>query len=177
MDRFIVISGCSGGGKSALTEALGRCGHAVVPEPGRRIVARALATDGACLPWSDPEGFARAAIAMAVADHRRAADMPGRVFFDRGLIDAELALEHATGEAPDRARIARHAYHPLVFLVPPWPEIYVRDDARRHGLAQAESEYERLRAGYPRLGYRVEILPRLPVADRVAAVLAALDAS
>jgi predicted ATPase len=37
MNRFVVISGCSGGGKSTLLAELGRRGHAVVEEPGRRI--------------------------------------------------------------------------------------------------------------------------------------------
>ncbi|MPT22826.1 MAG: ATPase, partial [Starkeya sp.] len=39
MDRFVVISGCSGGGKSTLLTELARRGFAVVEEPGRRIVA------------------------------------------------------------------------------------------------------------------------------------------
>lgn len=175
MDRFIVISGCSGGGKSTLIEALGRVGHGIVDEPGRRVVAHELATGGARLPWSDPAGFARAVIATAVADYRRAGHRPGLVFFDRSLIDAELALAHVTGQAMDMERLARHPYRATVFLVPPWPEIYVQDDARRHGLAEAESEYERLHAGYRRLGYRVTILPRAPLADRVAAVLTGLE--
>jgi predicted ATPase len=38
MDRFIVISGCSGGGKSTLVAELARRGYASVEEPGRRIV-------------------------------------------------------------------------------------------------------------------------------------------
>jgi RNase adaptor protein for sRNA GlmZ degradation len=37
IDRFVVISGCSGGGKSALLEELGRQGYPTVEEPGRRI--------------------------------------------------------------------------------------------------------------------------------------------
>jgi predicted ATPase len=35
MNRFVVISGCSGGGKSTLLAELGRRGHTVI---GRRIV-------------------------------------------------------------------------------------------------------------------------------------------
>ena len=38
MDRFVVITGCSGGGKSTLLDELGRRGHATIEEPGRRIV-------------------------------------------------------------------------------------------------------------------------------------------
>lgn len=38
VNRFVVISGCSSGGKSTLLAELGRRGYAVVDEPGRRIV-------------------------------------------------------------------------------------------------------------------------------------------
>ena len=42
-DRFVIISGCSGGGKSTLLAELARRGYRVVEEPGRRIVAEELA--------------------------------------------------------------------------------------------------------------------------------------
>src|SRR6185369_12186033 len=50
IDRFVVISGCSGGGKSSLLEELGRCGYATVEEPGRRIVKEELRSGGTALP-------------------------------------------------------------------------------------------------------------------------------
>ena len=45
MDRFVVISGCSGGGKSTLLAESGRRGYAVVEEPGRRIVQNQAISD------------------------------------------------------------------------------------------------------------------------------------
>src|SRR6516162_7665665 len=53
VDRFVVISGCSSGGKSTLIAELGKRGHAVVDEPGRRIVKEELASGGSALPWLD----------------------------------------------------------------------------------------------------------------------------
>jgi predicted ATPase len=53
MDRFVVISGCSGGGKSTLLAELRGRGYAVVEEPGRRIVREELEGRGAALPWVD----------------------------------------------------------------------------------------------------------------------------
>jgi predicted ATPase len=50
MDRFVVISGCSGGGKSTLLAELGRRGHSTVEEPGRRIVAQELQQGGKSSP-------------------------------------------------------------------------------------------------------------------------------
>jgi predicted ATPase len=61
MDRFVVISGCSSGGKSTLIAELGKRGYAVVDEPGRRIVKEELARGGSALPWVDGVAFARRA--------------------------------------------------------------------------------------------------------------------
>jgi len=50
MERFIVISGCSSGGKSTLVAELRRRGHAAVEEPGRRIVKEEMKGDGPRFP-------------------------------------------------------------------------------------------------------------------------------
>ena len=173
-DRFIILSGCSGGGKSTLLEALRRRGHEVVEEPGRRIVQQELATGGTALPWLDLAAFARRAVEMALADRAAMKDHPGLVFFDRGLIDAASALETAGG-APVLASLAKaHRYNRQVFLTPPWPEIYVGDPERRHGFEAALAEYQRLERTYPLHGYETVILPKAPVEARADFVLARL---
>ncbi len=67
-DDLVVISGCSGGGKSTLLDALKDLGYHIVKEPGRRIVAEELACGGSALPWADPVAFARRAIRLSLAD-------------------------------------------------------------------------------------------------------------
>lgn len=173
-DRFVVLSGCSGGGKSTLLEELRRRGHAVVEEPGRRIVREELAAGGTALPWLDIAAFARRAIAMAIADRLAMEDHSGLVFFDRGLIDAASALETVTGERVLAALAAAHRYNDNVFLAPPWPEIFAGDPERRHGLDAARAEYDRLETAYPALGYATVILPKVPVGERADFVLARL---
>ncbi len=176
MNPFVVISGCSGGGKSSLLAALSRRGYAVVEEPGRRIVREELDKGGSALPWIDAVAFARRAVEMALDDLAAADGATGWVFFDRGLIDAATALR--AGDRPaDRRRPSHDArrYHRQVFLAPPWPEIYRRDPERRHGYDDAVAEYERLAEAYPSLGYEVVLLPKAPVearADFVTATLA-----
>ena len=66
-----------------------------MPEPGRRIVEQELRQGGHALPWVDLAAFARRAIALAAADRAIPDDRGGRVFFDRGLVDAAVALQHA----------------------------------------------------------------------------------
>jgi predicted ATPase len=174
-DRFIVLSGCSGGGKSTLLAELRRRGHGVVEEPGRRIVELELESGGGALPWMDMAAFARRAIELSLADRDAARALPGRVFFDRGLVDAATALEHATGEATAERLGRSHRYNRTVFLTPPWPEIYAADPQRRHGFEEAVAEYERLRRVYSMLGYRAVELPKVGVETRADIVLAELD--
>ena len=153
---------------------LARRGFATVAEPGRRIVAEEQAGSGAALPWVDPLAFAHRALAMALADREGAASLPGPVFFDRGPIDAAASLEHLTG-APWVARIGQaHPVNRHAFLAPPWPEIHVRDDARRHGFDEALAEYARLERAHAGLGCTLHLLPKVDVAARADFVLAVL---
>lgn len=170
MKRFVLISGCSGGGKSALLDELRCRGFACVEEPGRRIIAEERESGGRALPWIDLTAFAERAIAMALADRAAAESFAGPVFFDRGLIDAAAALEHASGRAILR-HFAKECYDDRVFIAPPWPQIYASDGDRQHGLEQAVAEYARLLTAFSALGYEMELLPKISVAARADFVL------
>lgn len=172
MNHFIIISGCSGGGKSTLLAELQQRGHAVVEEPGRRIVQEQIRMGGQALPWLDMAAFLRRAIDVALDDHANAPHGRSQwVFFDRGLIDAATALQALTGEPVLDKLGQQYRYHPRVFLAPPWPDIYVQDVERRHDMVAALHEFERLQRTYPTLGYAVSLLPKVGVAQRADFVL------
>ena len=164
----ILITGCSGGGKSTLLSELNRRGYAIVEEPGRRLIAAGIT------PWADLGGFLAAAAAMARADLGWHASATGPVFYDRGLIDALAGLERLdqgeTADALDRMR----PYLGGVFLAPPWPEIFVSDGGRQHDFGAAMAEYDHLARLLPDLGYEPMELPRTCVQDRADFVLDAL---
>lgn len=172
--KLIVISGCSGGGKSSLLAELGARGHATVEEPGRRVISDTQRADGSALPWIQLESFLSRAFDLALVDRATAERLHGYVFFDRGLIDAAAGLERATGRSVLSQLDLSHRYHQRVFLTPPWPEIYIRDRDRRHGLDVAVTEYEHLLAVYPSLGYEISILPKTGVDARADFVLQTL---
>ena len=176
-DELIVLSGCSGGGKSTLLAELRERGFTVVDEPGRRVVLGEMASGGRALPWIDIAAFARRAIEVAVADRTRVADRDGWVFFDRGVVDGAAALQHATSEPVLLTLGDRYRYHDLVFLVPPWPDLFVSDAERQHDFDAAVAEYERLRQVYSTLGYRTMVLPRASVSARADIVLEELGMS
>ncbi|MEO1268498.1 MAG: AAA family ATPase [Myxococcota bacterium] len=169
----IVLSGCSGGGKSTLLHALAQRGYATVPEPGRRIVRQALQEGRTqALPWIDPEAFCRRAAAMAAAD-LQAASAGEVTFFDRSVVDAAAYFERAKQPmSPDVATADQACrYDAPVFMVPPWPELFVTDDERRHSFQEAKAEYHALMEAYRSRGYPVVVLPKSSVAERVESVL------
>jgi predicted ATPase len=172
--RFVILSGCSGGGKSSLLEELARRGYHVVEEPGRRIVREETEQGGSALPWMDLAAFLRRAIEVSLAD-RNAAPSQDWVFFDRGLIDAASALQHVTGEPILEELSRQHRYYPQVFLTPPWPEIYSTDAERRHSFEKAVAEYDRLLKTYPILGYEAILLPKTGIRERADFVLETLQ--
>jgi predicted ATPase len=96
------------------------------------------------------------------------------VIFDRGLIDAAVDLRHREGIALEVSLGGPSPYDDPVFLAPPWPEIYVTDAERQHGLQDATEEYDRLVRGLADLGHNTILLPRLPVEARRDFVLNAL---
>ena len=93
MQTQVVISGCSGGGKSSLLGELQRRSYVTVIEPGRRIIAEQTRRGGNALPWSDMAAFLREALHVAEMDLKTIAWNAGPIFFDRVLIDAAAALQ------------------------------------------------------------------------------------
>ena len=175
MHKFVVISGCSSGGKSTLLAELSRRGYNVVEEPGRRLVNEKAMSQGVALPWVDMSEFLRRCIAIALADRASVGSPCDWVFFDRSLVDAAASLQYLTGESALAMLGQAYRYHHRVFLTPPWPEIYVTDTERRHDQTAALAEYSRLLKAYPSLGYEVSILPKVSVAERADFILEMLE--
>jgi predicted ATPase len=172
MTQRIVISGCSGGGKSTLLAELARRGHRTFAEPGRDIVKAELASGGDALPWTNPQRFAESCIALAI-EHIKASQSETRAFFDRSLIDAVSALEHMRLPVPDTACRALDAkpYASRVFMAPPWPELFATDTERRHTFEDSTAEYERLLVSYKNHGHDIVLIPKQPVDQRADFIL------
>ncbi|WP_299989034.1 AAA family ATPase [uncultured Ruegeria sp.] len=164
--RFVVLSGCSGGGKSTLLKEMARRGYSTVPEPGRRVIAEERQCDGSALPWVDPEAFCRRIIEIAVSDIRSVAD--DLVFFDRSALDAMIWYDRTDTplEPSVREQILHLGYDPRVFLFPPWPEIFKQDEDRRHNWAAAIAEFEALCDRLLSYGFETTLVPKGSVAFR-----------
>ncbi|MDA3643157.1 AAA family ATPase [Saccharopolyspora indica] len=167
--RFVVITGGPGAGKTTVVERLAAAGHAHAPEAGRAVITDQLAIGGRGLPWQDPELFAELMLAWDLRSYRQAERTTGPVLFDRGLPDLIGYLRLTGLPVPAHVREAAHRfrYRTRVLIAPPWQQIYRRDDQRRQSFAEAESTYHHVAAAYADCGYELVRLPRSTVDQRV----------
>jgi predicted ATPase len=166
--RMVVVSGCSGGGKSALLSEMARRGYQVNPEPGRQIVKEQAYIDGDGVPWANIPKFTELCVARAMYFYNAARPSDKCVLFDRSIVDAVSYLARQGFPTPPYLRNAleRYRYARVVFMTPPWEELFKADPERRHSFSDAVAEYEGLLASYPANGYEVEVIPKAGVHER-----------
>lgn len=172
--NYVVISGCSGGGKSTLLSELVQRGYSVVLEPGRQIVKEQIAIEGDALPWTNLRKFLDLALSRYLFQFNSQRESQNFVFFDRGIIDA-LQLNQPQPEY-FRHAASKFRYNRLVFLVPPWEEIFTSDPERQHSFEAAKKEFDELMVKYKDYGYETVLIPKVGVKERVDFILEKLKA-
>jgi predicted ATPase len=171
----VLIGGGPGAGKTCLLAELASRGFSTRPDSARTIIAARRAAG--LSPRPEPRAFALEILRADIAHHISATAEGGWVFFERGVVDA-LGMAQgcgALGEAEVQAQLAAFGYHPVAFVLPPWPDIYVTDDERDHSFEHAVAVHDAVLRWYRRCGYTVETVPPLPVparADHLLQVLA-----
>lgn len=166
--RMIVLSGCSGSGKSSLLAEMSRRGYQVQAEAGRQIVREQLLINGWALPWKDAAAFIELAASRAMWQFNRTRPGDRPVIFDRSLIDLVSYLDYRSLPIPGHlARAAKpYRYASTVFVTPPWREIYTDDGERQKTFDDACAEYVVLLDWYRREGYSLVEVPPASIAER-----------
>lgn len=176
IDRFFVLTGGPGSGKSTLIQALAAEGLHAMPESGRAVIQEQVASEGNALPWADRLAFAERMFEQEVRSWQAAHQLHGPVIFDRGVPDVVGYLHLIGVVVPDHIEQAARTlrYAPRVFVAPHWPAIYANDRERKQSIEEAEATCRAVTSVYIRLGYEIIPLPLASVAERVAFVRAAL---
>jgi predicted ATPase len=172
-DKFVVLSGCSGSGKSSLLSALAERGYRVVPEPGRQVIREQMFIGGDATPEKDVFKFLELTISRTIHHMISEARTNSVVFFDRSIVDQVGGYDFLKIEVPAHLRkaVELFRYHRRVFITPPWPEIFRNDTERTHSFDQAMAIYATQLKTYERLGYELVLVPQLSVAERADFVL------
>lgn len=172
-NRFFVITGGPGSGKTSLIAAFERAGYASSVEAGRAIIQDQVAIGGHALPWNEPALFAELMLSCELRSYHLAKSWHGPVFFDRGVPDVIGYLRLMGLAVPEHMKRAAglFRYNPRVFIAPPWEEIFRTDGERRQDFAEAVRTYEAMVSAYGECGYELMEVPRAPVAERMRFVL------
>ena len=172
-ERFFILTGGPGSGKSTLIAALAARGIRTMPESGRAIIQDQVAISGNALPWGDRGAFAELMLSWEMRSYREALMGDGPVVFDRGVPDVLGYLRLCGLAVP--AHIERAAqvfrYHRRVFIAPPWAEIFGKDAERKQSFEEAQATYAALADTYMRLKYELIALPLASVEERADFVL------
>jgi len=168
-----VITGASGAGKSTLVAALGDLGYATVPEAALDVLREQQKRGGSILPWTNRPAFMEEVLKRNIRNHQAAHSLRAPVFFDRGIPEclAWLRLSGLALEPHHLAAPAQYRYAPTVFVMEPWPEVYVQNDERRASLERATRSFAPTVDAYVEAGYSTCVIPKVPVQARVAFVL------
>ncbi|GAA4116596.1 AAA family ATPase [Aminobacter aganoensis] len=172
-DRFFVLTGGPGSGKTTLVSALAEAGHATSVEAGRGVIKDQAAIGGTGLPWHGRALFAELMLSWEMRSHAIAGEASGPVWFDRGVPDvigyARLVALPVPAHFERAAREFR--YNRQVFILPHWPEIFTQDSERRQDEDEARRTHAAMIESYAACGYDLVEVPRAPVAERLAFVL------
>ena len=171
--RFHVITGGPGSGKSSMIAGLRKRGFASAPEAGRAIIQDQVTIAGRALPWLDRMLFAELMLSWDIRSYHLAEEHQSAVFFDRGIPDVLGYLRLSNILVPDHMNkaAALFPYSRVVFIAPPWKEIFCQDQERKQDFEEAVRTHEALASVYETLGYELVAVPQRSVDDRVEFIL------
>lgn len=171
--NFIIITGGPGAGKTTLLEQLQQRGYTSVPEVARDIIREQIEQNGNALPWGNIPAYTRLMLSRSIDSYMEHISRNETLFFDRGIPDT-LAYAHLTHQpiSPDLQNAAlSHRYNLLVFILPPWEEIYHTDTERKQSYQEAIDTYNIMYSTYQSLGYTLSVVPKTTPEERADYIL------
>ncbi len=167
-----IISGGPGFGKTSIIHELENRKFKSIHEISRSIIKEQLEKGGTILPWKDLAAFIGRVLEQRLQQHSQVMDEHIH-FYERGMVDVLAYLIKDNLPIPPhyiKAAQVNH-YNQLVFLTPPWKEIYLIDNERKEDFSNAEQIHNLIENTYRRLGYQTLNIPMMEVNKRVDFIL------
>lgn len=165
-----IITGGPGAGKTALLSVL-KEKYQCIDEVARDIIKKQVALGGVALPWANTQLYRDIMLERSIDTFQQSAN-ENITFFDRGIPDV-LAYTLLIGEnisfVLDEAAI-KNRYNKIVFILPPWKEIYCNDAERKQDFDEAIKTYEVLCKVYEQYDYQLIHVPTLSIKERMSFV-------
>ena len=171
--NLFVVSGGPGSGKTTVLNELAKRGFPFAPEVARRIIQEQVQAGGTALPWRDRQGYTLLMLERSIESFLTHTPAARPMFSDRGIPDT-LCYARLIGLSNQESILdacRKYRYAPLVFLAPPWREIYETDSERKQDFAEAEQTFDQMVAVYRQCDYAISELPMVPPAARAKFIL------
>ncbi len=151
---------------------LSKRGSNVIHEPGRQVVKEQHHINGDALPWNDWMKFIEFTISRTMYQYNSMLDMEEIVFFDRGIID-QISWGDNEKKVPQYLINAalKYKFNEIVFITPPWKEIYKTDNERKHSFEEAVKGYDSIIKTYEKFGYKLIYIPKINISKRADFVI------
>ncbi|MDQ5929159.1 MAG: hypothetical protein QG594_937 [Bacteroidota bacterium] len=167
--NIIVLIGGPGTGKTTLIEGLQAKGFCCYPEISREITLEAQKNGIEQLFLEQPLLFSELLLKGRTQQFENALEEShNHVFIDRGLPDVLAYLDYLNQEYPLEYQdfCVNYTYN-QVFVLPPWEEIYVSDQARYEDFDQAQKIHTHIVATYQKWGYTPIEIPKDTLENRI----------
>ncbi len=170
MDNFFVLTGGPGVGKTSLLEALKKEGFPIIPEEARHIIKEQVKQHGDALPWANKQKYANLMLERSIHSFEEQKQLhPNLIcFFDRGIPDSFCYANMENLELDPELLVdaGRLRYNPLVFILPPWEDIYEMDQERKQTWEEAMMTYQAMQETYLSQNYQLVEIPVDSVENR-----------
>lgn len=164
----IVCTGGPGAGKTTVLERLSELGYATGSDAARTII-RERKREGLS-PRPDAQTFAEQILQKEIHSFEEASGSP--TFFERGVVDVVgVLLQNGHLSEVTLNNLIAHYRYELVFIFPPWQEIYRQDEERDHTFEHAQRVFTDTLNIYRRCGYEPIEVPIGDVQARTQFVL------
>ncbi len=171
--KIKVIIGGPGTGKTSIIDELKARGYCCYPEISREVTMEARKQGIDQLFLEQPLLFSELLLEGRKKQYLEAQNEPHEVvFIDRGIPDV-LAYMHYIGDSyPSFFDAAcRENIYSEVYILPPWKEIYVSDEARYENYEQSELIHNHLVETYTKYGYNLIEVPKDSLDNRILFIL------
>jgi len=166
VNNKFIFSGGPGAGKTTVLNAMKARGLYVVPDVAREVIRARL--DSGLTPRPEPDVFANSIFEKDVANYKTAPSN-SVCFFDRGVVDS-LGMLHSSDVFSDDeidVNLYRYPYNQVVFVFPPWKEIYRTDSERDQSWEESVGVFESVISWYSRCEYEIRLVPIGSLQERV----------
>lgn len=176
----IVITGAPGTGKTSVINELDNLGYRCLHEVVRNLTLKAKKEVGNKSHGSNPLAFVPDPLAFnrKILKLRKkqflvaSAAKDSLTFLDRGIPDILAYMNFFNQKYPIEFENASKDYrYDLIFLFPPWKEIYVADNERLESFKEAVSMHDHLLQIYTYYNYKPISVPKSTVEARSSYVL------